>query len=229
MSFANQEILPRIGDWWPAVTGKAPYNKKLVDEAQKAVLAAVSTLEDYLLANTYLVGERITLADIFVASLLYRGFQYFFDKTWRSEHPNTTRWYETIRNQDIYKSAPKVDLIDEAVKYTPPKKEAAPKKEAKKADKPKAEKPKAAAAANDDEDDEPREAPKAKHPLELLPRATFVLDEWKRQYSNNETDVSLKWFWENANFEEYSLWRVDYKYNDELTQVFMSANLVGEF
>jgi hypothetical protein len=224
LSFANQEVLPKLGDWWPAVTGKAPYNKKVVDEAQKDVTAAVSVLENYLLVNTYLVGERLTLADIFVAALLYRGFQYFFDKTWRTEHPNTTRWYETITNQDIYKSGPKVDFIAEAVKYTPPKKEAAPKKEAKKV-----EKPKAVAAANDDEDDEPREAPKAKHPLELLPRATFVIDDWKRKYSNEETDVSLKWFWENANFEEYSIWRVDYKYNEELTQTFMSANLVGGF
>jgi len=73
-----------------------------------------------------------------------------------------------------------------------------------------------------EEEEEPAvEAPKAKHPLEALPKPTLPLDEWKRQYSNNDTPDALKWFWENYNPEEYSLWKVDYKYNDELTQVFM--------
>jgi hypothetical protein len=32
----------------------------------------------------------------------------------------------------------------------------------------------------------------------------------------------------NMQPEDYSLWRVDYKYNDELTLTFMSSNLIGE-
>merc|ERR1712098_238730 len=34
---------------------------------------------------------------------------------------------------------------------------------------------------------------------------------------------------ENFNAEDYSIWRVDYKYNEELTQVFMTSNLIGGF
>jgi elongation factor 1-gamma len=57
-----------------------------------------------------------------------------------------------------------------------------------------------------------------------------VLDDWKRKYSNEETrEVALPWFWESIKWDEYSIWRVDYKYNDELTQVFMTSNLIGEF
>ena len=75
-------------------------------------------------------------------------------------------------------------MIEETVKYTPPKKEAKPKAEAPKPA-PKAEKkPK----EEDDDDDEPRqEAPKQKHPLEALPKPTLILDDWKRKYSNEET------------------------------------------
>ena len=59
-------------------------------------------------------------------------------------------------------------------------------------------------------DDTPKEkAPK--HPLAALPPSTIPIDEWKRQYSNNETDVALKWFWEHYDPKEFSLWRVDYK------------------
>jgi len=160
VSFANSEIVPKLGDWFLPVTGKAPYNKKNVDEAQKATLARMKVIEDYLLVNTYLVGERLTLADVFVATLLLRGFQNFFDKKWREEFPNTTRWYETVRNQSIYADAPKVDFIAEAVKYTPPKKEAAPKKEQPKKAEPK---PKAAAAEEEEEEDKP--APKPQAPI----------------------------------------------------------------
>jgi elongation factor 1-gamma len=56
------------------------------------------------------------------------------------------------------------------------------------------------------------------------------MDEWKRVYSNNDTrPTAINWFWEHFDSEGYSIWRVDYKYNDELTKVFMSSNLIGGF
>jgi hypothetical protein len=222
MSFANTEVLSPLGGWFRPIIGRDPYNKKNVDDSQKAALKAVHVLEEHLLTHTYLVSERLTLADLFAASILARGFQYFFDKKWRAENPNVTRWYETVYNVPNYTAvAGKLEYIEEAIKNVPPKKEAAPKKEQAKA----APKPKKEEA--DEEEDKP--APKPKHPLGELPRATFDLDEWKRKYSNEETrEVALPWFWENMNFEEYSLWQVDYKYNDELTLTFMTANLIGK-
>lgn len=152
-----------------------------------------------------------------------------FDKSFRSSHPNVTRWFSLIVNQDAYKSVfGDYKFIDEAVKYTPPKKEPKP-AAAPKAPKPAASKP--AAPKEQDDDDEPAaEAPKAKHPLEALGKPTLALDDWKRKYSNTETRTeALPWFWENYKPDEYSLWRVDYKYNDELTLTFMSSNLIGGF
>lgn len=182
-------------------------------------MKAIATVEEHLQHNTYLVGERITLADLFAVGVIARGFEFFFDKKWRQENPNVTRWYETVYNQPIYSAvAPKFELLDTPKltnvapkKPEQPKKEAAPKKEA----------PKPA------EEDAP--APKPKHPLEALPRATFALDEWKRYYSNHDEAESMKWFWENVKFDEYSIWKVKYKYNDELTLTFMSNNLIGGF
>ena len=77
----------------------------------------------------------------------------------------------------------------------PPKeKKAEPKKEEKKAEK----KPKKAAEDDDDDfDDKPVEEPKAKNPLDLLPKSTFNLEDWKRAYSNMDTrgaGGSLEWF-----------------------------------
>ncbi|KAH8728071.1 hypothetical protein GQ44DRAFT_737780 [Phaeosphaeriaceae sp. PMI808] len=198
--------------------------EKNVDDSSKAALKAVHVFEEHFLTHTYLVGERLTLADLFAAGILARGFQYFFDKQWRDSNPNVTRWYETVCNQASYAAvAGKLEFITEALKNVAPKKEGQEKKkEPKAAPKPKKEEP--------EEEEEAAPAPKPKHPLEALPRATFVLDDWKRKYSNEETrEVALPWFWENVNFEEYSLWQVDYKYNDELTLTFMTSNLIGGF
>ena len=226
MSFANSEILPNIATWFQPLVGILPYQKKSVDDASAKALKAVHVLEQHFLVNTYLVGERLTLADIFVTSLITRGFQYLFDKQFRSSHPNVTRWYETIYNQPIYSAeVPKLEFIDEAVKYNPPKKEPAPKKEAAL----KKETPKKVEKEVEDEEEDASAAPKAKHPLEALSKPTLILDDWKRKYSNEETrEVALPWFWENFKPDEYSLWRLDYKYNDELTMTFMTSNLIGK-
>ncbi|KAL3495615.1 hypothetical protein BJX62DRAFT_222544 [Aspergillus germanicus] len=219
LSFANAELLPSFGAWYRPLKGLDPYNKKNVDDASKAALKKLGVLNTHLTANTYLVGERITLADIFTAALLTRALATVIDKKVRSDYPAVTRWFQTIVAQPAFKAVVENPvLIEEAIKYTPPKKEEKPKKEAAPA----------AAAAAPAEEEKPEK--KAKHPLEALGRPTLVLDEWKRQYSNEDTrSVAMPWFWQNFNAEEYSLYKVDYKYNDELKLTFMANNLIGGF
>lgn len=220
MSFANAELLPAFGRWYRPLLGLDPYNKKAVEEASKASLAVLDILEKHLTANTYLVGERITLADIFAAGIISRPMSLVLDKQLRQKYVAVTRWFITVANQPYYKEAvgePK--LIDEAIKYTPPKKEEKPKKQEAKP---------AKEEADDEEEEKP--APKPKHPLEALGKPTLVLDEWKRQYSNNDTrSVAMPWFWEHFKPDEYSLWLIDYKYNNELKLTFMANNLIGGF
>jgi len=225
MSFANQEVLPAIGGWFRPLLGKDIYVKKNVDAAEAKALAAYGVLEKHLTANTYLASERISAADIFAASIVGRGFEFVIDEKARESFPAVVRWFTTVSSLPSYAAvAGKPTLIKEAIKYTPPKKEKAP--AAPKAAAPKAA-PKAAAA---EEDDEPKEAPKPKHPLEALGKPTLVMDDWKRKYSNEDTrSVALPWFWQNYKPEEYSLWKVSFKYPEELTQVFMSSNLIGGF
>ncbi len=230
MSFANTEVLPGLAGWFRPLIGRDPFNKKSVEDSKKAAQQAVKVLEEHLWVNTFLVGERLSLADLFTAGIISRGFQYFYDKNWRAEHPNVTRWFETVYNQPIYSAVvDKLQFIDEAVKEIPPKKEKEEKPRKEQAPKA-APKPKAREADEEkDEEEDDKPAPKAKHPLEALPKPSLAIDDWKRKYSNEETrEVALPWFWENFNAEEYSLWKVDYKYNDELTQTFMTSNLISE-
>ncbi|KAF4974399.1 hypothetical protein FZEAL_8691, partial [Fusarium zealandicum] len=168
LSFFNSEVLVRFGEWIGPLKGAAPYNKKSVDDASKAALKAFGVVEEHLTRNTFLVGERITLADIFAASVALIGFQFFFDKKYREENPAITRWFETVSSQPIFSEvAQKVDFLDTpALTNTPPKKPEQPKKEAA---------PKAAAPAPDAE--EATAAPKPKHTLEALDKPSVPLDE----------------------------------------------------
>lgn len=216
MSFANSEVISALGGWFRPLVGRDTYNKKSVEDSSKKALKALAVLEKHLTANTFLVGERLTLADLFAAALTSRGFQFVLGRDYRVANPALTRWYETVVNQPMYKAVvPNPVFIEEGLKNVAPKKEA-PKE---------APKPKAAAPAEED-----KPAPKPKHPLESLPKPTMILDDWKRKFSNEDIrTAAMPWLWENFNAEEYSLWKLDYKYNDELTMTFMSNNLIGEF
>jgi elongation factor 1-gamma len=223
-SFANQDVWQAIRSALFPITGRVPYNKKAVDAGIAEAESYANVLEQYLTKHTYLVGERVTAADFVVVSVLARGF----DSIWAAEfiktHPALTRYFTTLIKQDVLAEYfPDFKFREEPIKYTPPKKEekpkaaAAPKKEAT----PKKEAPVA---------EEPPKEKKEVHPLSLLPKSEFVLDEWKRVYSNEDTrETALPWFWKNYKPEDWSLWKVAYKYNDELTLTFMSNNLVGGF
>jgi glutathione S-transferase len=73
---ANSHLLKAIGGWFRPLTGSAPYNKAAVEACKADVHAHAALLEAALLKSTFLVGHRITLADIIVAAFLSRGFEY---------------------------------------------------------------------------------------------------------------------------------------------------------
>ncbi|GAA5883956.1 hypothetical protein JCM16303_004724 [Sporobolomyces ruberrimus] len=223
-SWTNTHLVGALGPWTTALTGLKPYNKANVEAAKTRSLELLQFLEKTLATRTFLATERITLADIFVAITLSFGFSKVLDAEVRATLPNTLRFFNTVINQtNVAEVVGKPTLIEKCIVYTPPKKE----EKKKEAPKPKeAAKP---AAGNDEEEEVAPEAPKAKHPCESLPKPTLVMDEVKRQYSNNETKDFMKWFAENYNSNEYSLWRADFAYPDELTQVFMSSNLITGF
>ncbi|KAL3230534.1 Elongation factor 1-gamma 2 [Nakaseomyces bracarensis] len=218
-SFANSDYLMEMAKVFQPLQGVLPYNKKSVDAAWANVETMSAILEERLTHHTYLATEQLSLADLVSCACITRGFDFLFGKEWRAQHPAIVRWFNTVRDSEILKEEYKeFKFIEKMIEL--PKKEK--KEQPKKAEKKPAEKPAETAA--------PQQEKKPKHPLEALGRSTFVLDEWKRKYSNEDTrPVALPWFWEHYNPEEYSLWKVEYKYNDELTMTFMSNNLVGGF
>lgn len=239
IDFASSEIELAAYAWIFPIQGVIPNNFQATKKAQEDIKKVLSILDNHLLTRTYLVGNYVTLADIAVATALLQLYQLVLDPTFRKEFINTNRWFVTIVNQPEVKAvlgevklSEKAAVAQAAAKEKAPKepKEAKPKppKQEKKVEK--KEEKKEEPADDEEEDFGDKEDKGKKNPLDLLPKSTLVLDEWKRMYSNNDTrSVAAPWFWANLDKEGYSLWWCDYKYNNELSKTFMTSNLIGGF
>lgn len=75
MNWANSSLLLGLAGWFRPLIGAAPYNKTQVETAKTSLLAQTTFLEQALATKTFLVGDRFSLADVFVASALTRGFE----------------------------------------------------------------------------------------------------------------------------------------------------------
>lgn len=245
LSFADSDILPASCTWLYPCLGIMQFNKGTTDRAKEDIKKALQVLNDHLLHHTFLVGERLTLADIGVACTMLGLYQHLLEPEFRKPFGNVTRWFTTVVNQpNVKKVVGSFTLCEKMAQFDgkkyaefvasqggsakkddkkakkeekKPAQQAAPKKEAKK-EKPKEE--------EDDFDDIPMEKP-AKDPFASMPKGNFDMDDFKRFYSNNDEEKSIPYFWEKLDKENYSIWRCDYKYNDELQMVFMSCNLIG--
>lgn len=95
------------------------------------------------------------------------------------------------------------EYTEKPIQFVPPAKE----KKEKAPPAPKAEKkPKKEEAEEEDEPAVPAE-PKAKNPLDDLPKSTLNLEDWKRAYSNKDTrgpDGAIEWFYQKWVFTQYS-------------------------
>jgi len=235
MCWADNEVLPAACNWVFPTLGIMQFNKTQTERSKEDIKAALNLLNDHLLTKTFLVGERISLADVAVACVMLTLYKQVLDPNFRKPFGNVTRWFNTVVNQPNFKAVSGVvELCTKMAEFDSKKfaefsgkgdnkkekKEKAPKQEAKKPEKKKEEK-----KAEPEELAAPVE--KKPCPFEKMPKGTFDLEEWKRFYSNNDEPESVAWFWEHFDHENYSIWRGDYKYNDELSMVFMSCNLIG--
>ncbi|KAF4525596.1 hypothetical protein B566_EDAN015534 [Ephemera danica] len=164
----------------------------------------------------------------------------------RKPYQNTNRWFTTLVNQPQFKAvigdfklcekmaefdAKKFAEIQgktagkdsgKKQKKTSESDKQEPKKETKKKEEPK----KKEAEELDAADEALAAEPKSKDPFDSIPAGTFNLDEFKRCYSNEDETVSIPFFWEKLDKEHWSIWLGEYKYNEELSKVFMSCNLI---
>lgn len=91
---AQLQVLPILGQM-----GK---DYKVITKAQEDFKNGLARLEADLALKTFLVGNRLTLADIVVCSVLYYPFKFFMDAEYRRSYPNLTRYYLFVTAQPAF-------------------------------------------------------------------------------------------------------------------------------
>ncbi|ESO12389.1 hypothetical protein HELRODRAFT_105304 [Helobdella robusta] len=250
LDFADNDILPAYCTWIFPIIGILQYNKQNTDKAKEDIKFALGVLNQHLAGRTYLVGERITLADICVACHLLTLYQKVLEPEFRKPFVNTNRWFVTMVNQPEFKAvvgdvhlcvkAAHPDNKAHHVQHGPvhhghhghghghqPKKQEKPSAHQEKQEKPKEKLQEKAKDQEEEDENEFAEKPTS-DPFAALPKGSFNMDEFKRVYSNNDTKkVALPYFWEKFEKDNYSIWFCEYKYPEELKLIFMSCNLVS--
>lgn len=97
MSYAQNHILPAISGWIVPSLGVSISKdmKANIKVSREDLLCAVRRLDDILRTKTYLIGERISLADISVFTSLLPLYEHVFEP----QYTNLNRWFLTILNQ----------------------------------------------------------------------------------------------------------------------------------
>nr|CAH7768199.1 unnamed protein product [Callosobruchus chinensis] len=258
IGFAEGEILPAACAWVFPVLGIIkiePGTQEAFNRAKNDMKDALTLLNSHLLTHTFLVGERITLADIVVACNLLNPYKFVLDPSFRKVFVNVNRWFNTLIHQQEFKavlgdvtlcskpaqvqSSPAQDATCNAVDKSMDnmdknsKRKGKSKKKEEKKDKKqqpaKKETPKKEQEAEEEMDAADAllaEEPKSKDPFDAMPKGTFIMDDFKRFYSNEDEKKSVPYFWEKFDPENYSIWYGEYKYPEELSKVFMSCNLI---
>merc|ERR1712223_1033123 len=118
MVMADNEILPAACTWVFPSMGIMQFNKNATDRAKEDIKAALKTLNDHLLTRTFLVGERVTLADIAVACTMISLYKQVLDPAFRKPFGNVTRWFNTVVNQPNAKAVlGQVDLCTKMAEF----------------------------------------------------------------------------------------------------------------
>lgn len=237
VNFADNEILPSACTWVFPTLGITPFNKGDTEAAKEHLKKCLNVLNVYLTSRTYLVGQRISLADVVLACNMRMLYMMVLEPSFREPYANVTRWFETLVNHpEFVKIVAETKLCEKMAqpdqkKYAElhqggkggGKGDAGKKKEGKQGKKDK---------SGDNEKEKDHDGPavveqKEEDPLASAPKGSFDFDAFKRCFSNEDTETkAIPHLWANFDAEHYSIYHAVYKYKDELVKGFMTANLV---
>merc|ERR1712127_804931 len=103
VDFAANELELPASVWFYPALGYMPFQKAAYEKAKADLALSLAVLNDTLLTKTYLVGDKITLADITVASALVYPMKLVCDKAYLKPFGNVMRWFNTCVNQPEFK------------------------------------------------------------------------------------------------------------------------------
>jgi len=217
IGFCAKEIVYPIFGW-------KPYCKESADKANERLKGFMRTLDAQLKDKEYVMGAKLTLADVCLFRELKYFFQLVFPKGLRDKvFPNVTKWFQKMaETEEVKKVYGKILLCNQPLKpFIQEQKEE--KKPEKKQEKKQEKKP--------EEGEEPPKEKKKVNPLDLLPPSKLELETFKRAFLNNkDKEDAMNKFWEIYDPEGYSLWWVEYQnLPTECKILFRTSNSKGMF
>jgi elongation factor 1-gamma len=191
IEFANCEIQNCAKELiYPIFKGKKPENKGN-DNEDKKFKKYLSLLEkEFKKGNKYIMGNKLTLADI----VLFRYLRFFFmfyltEKIRNSLCPKLTSWFENIMNtQEAIEAYGRTLLCKKQLKPLEIKIE-----------------------TNKNKKETKKEIQK-ENPLDFLPPSKFDLNNFKKEFcENGNKKEAMEKFWKNFDPKGYSLWLIEYQ------------------
>ena len=209
LSLIDIEILPNSRAIMYLITGRVPCETQ--HKLNVIITELKKRLENYnkiLDGKDFLIGDKITLADIQLASYIVYPLSFVMNAQWRNKVLNLMNWFYRVTALDGYfeQVFGRVKLNTKVLQAPkPPKKEKPKKKEEKKEkkDKKKVEKP-----------------------------ATNInIDDFKRFVVNSKDPVEVEtWIKEKFEKDNWSIWYLKYDiYKDEGAQLHVTSNLCSGF
>merc|ERR1719370_1376392 len=100
--YSAGDLKHSVGGWvLPTMEQCEGANQGTVNRSKADLVARLDVLDKCLVTKTFLVGERISLADIGMAMTLLPAFTEVLDQAFRSSHRHLTRWFNTIIHQEV--------------------------------------------------------------------------------------------------------------------------------
>ena len=215
IGYCAKEIIYPIFGW-------KKYCKESADKANNKVKDFMRILDAQLKDKEFVLGSKITLADVTLFRELKYFFQLVFPKGLRDKvFPNVAKWFMKLsETEEVKKVYGKILLCNQPLKpYISEEKKEEKKHEVKKPEK------------KDEKQDEPPKEKKKTNPLDELPPSKLELETFKRAFLNNkDKEDAMNKFWEIYDPEGYSLWWVEYQnLPTECKILFRTSNSKGMF
>ena len=218
IGFCSKQIIYPIFGW-------KQYDKELANRANERIKEYMRTLDAQVKDKEFVMGSKLTLADVALFRELKYFFQLVFPKGLRDKvFPNATKWFQKMaETEEVKKVYGKILLCNQPLK--PFIKEETKEKENKE------KKGKNEPKKEEEKKEEPPKEKKKVNPLDELPPSKLELETFKRAFLNNkDKEDAMNKFWEIYDPEGYSLWWVEYQnLPTECKVLFRTSNSKGMF
>jgi len=103
MQFADHELLPPVCAWVFPLIGVIQSDAQTVAKAKEECLRVLKVLDDHLLFRTFVLGHRISLADITLFCNLTFLYKHVLSPAVRRPFTCLNRWFKTLQGHPAFR------------------------------------------------------------------------------------------------------------------------------